>query len=141
MQSSTLTAPSRYSFTDALQVFKGYSLVECLRGCHYAFRDYMVEVFGETMLFLTALTQQALCALRTLGLQPGAKPSVSVTQAVDLCAGVNIAFAIGGNIYDTHVHAQPALRLASRGFFDRDGSIQEELPVSVKKVAFPLLVS
>lgn len=138
MQCTTLTTPSRNSITDALEIFNGYPVIECLRGLYKLFANYMVSVRSKPLFFLTTLAEQALRGVCAFGLQLCPKPTVAVAQALHLGTGVHVPFAITGYLDYPHIHAQPTERLTRGRFLNIDGGEQVPLTIPQQEVGLAL---
>ncbi len=111
MQRSPLGLPEPYPFANPLEVFQGNTAPGALSLGYDAFADTVVEVVGEAPLFARKLFQTTLGRLGALLLQLLPESPVAVSDRVQVLARVGLAVRVGGDVDDTQVDPQEALRV------------------------------
>lgn len=95
---------------DMRQVFQRNAEAGAFSSGNDCLRYAVVLVLLEPPLFAAHLPKAALCCFGADALQDGASFGVAFAVLLDCCAGVLVAFAVRGDVHDTHVNAEHSVR-------------------------------
>lgn len=130
----TLTLPNGYPLTDAMEVFHGEAARGALSLANECLADAVVLDLTEAGLLARDLLEVTLGRLGVGALEPVAEAGVSLPDRLGLGAGVMFAIAVGGEITDPEVDAQPLLGVHGSALGHLDGDVEVELALAGNEV-------
>jgi hypothetical protein len=136
---SPLAFSNRYSLTDALQIFKGYSHRVPFGLFNNLLGNFVVFVGRHSLLFAAAFFEQATGRFSTLALQLGSEFGVTLAKAIKVISGVGLAGAIGQDVFDTQVAPKIFRGLEGRILCHFTRGKEVEVTVNQHQITFALL--
>lgn len=137
MLDATLSLSSRYPFADALEVFQGDAATGAFGLRDQPLADDVVYITGEPLLLPPALLEKPFGRLGAFGLKPRPELRITLSQAVQVPAGVGLAVRVGGDVDDAEVHTKPVFWAFGRRLRHVHHHGQIEVPVAVDEVNLP----
>jgi hypothetical protein len=135
MQTGPLRYSSPYPATNPLQIFQGDPAAGALGNGNYLFGNLMIDVSGEALFFAAALAQKPFSRAGAFGRKPGAKPSVSPPQAIQLTACKASIVTGVGNRYQPKINPEPVLDFSFWRLGNFKGSKEQPQAIPVKEIA------
>lgn len=109
MQLSPLLPSSPHPRAETLELFKGYGSLRAFGKLNDAFADDVVRVGGETALLAGEFLQAPPFGLGASALKLLPQMPVTMSNAVDYGAAVNVTVGIGHYVFDTKINADHSL--------------------------------
>lgn len=136
---SPLAMSNHYSVSDTTQIFKSDTSASVFSLCNNPLTNHVIDVSSKPHLFTRTLYEKSPGCLRSFGLKFATEFRVAFSQTVDLIARIRFAIGISGNVHDTEVNPQIAVRVVGswlRGIY-HDCQIKDT--ISENKVGLPHL--
>lgn len=134
MQDRALTTPSRYPFTNTLQILKGYPASGVFGGIYDLLRDNVVGIARKASFLARQAFQLAAGAVRLALLKFGSQAAVTDTHMLDALALMKLTVAGDGNIRYAQIDAKKLVYFNFRRFFYVACLVKVELPLAVDQI-------
>lgn len=135
----SLALSNRYPIADAMEVFQGQSSAGAFSLRYETLADAVVLYRAESGLTAGDFLETIPGAASSAGLKPLAMPVVSLANGLNLRAGKGFAIAIGGEIANAKVNAEPALGVNRSIFGDIYRHVEVEIAFLVDEIGLAAL--
>lgn len=139
MQAGSLAALGLNPTAYALQLFQGNATSGAFGSRYDRLRDAVVGVFAEPGLLPGNLLQPALSGLGAAALQAGFSTGELGSDALYIGAGIDVPIAIGSEIDDAEIDAEPVFGIEFFGFWHVAGG--GEIPLSAHETEIDLALA
>jgi len=130
----TLTLPNGYPITDPLEVFQGNAARGALSLADDGLADAVVLDETKAGLLARDLLEVPLGRLGVGALEPMPEAGISLPHGFDPDTRVVLPVAVGGEVPDAEVHAQPLLGVHGGALGNLDGDVEVELALAGHEV-------
>lgn len=138
VENRSLAAPSSYPLADMRQFFQRNAASGVFGGFNDSLTQDVVNVGCEAVFLAGKQFQPAFGRLSLSGLQLSAQAVVTVTNALDRLALVDVAVAINSNVGNAKVNTKEAVRVKLWRFFNVAALKQVELALAIDKIALTM---
>ena len=108
---SPLAMPNRNSVTNTAQIFQSDTPASVFSLCNNTLCNSVIDIGSEASFFTRTLYEKSFGSFRALGLKFATEFSLSFSETVDLITRIRFTIGVGGNIHDTEVNPQVAVRV------------------------------